>query len=425
MVLKKKSLLHSIFYMSGATVIAQLINIVSQPIIVRLVSPQTLGIYTFLVGTANIVIPIASLKLEMLLVSEKKEKIAQYLTDLCLILVCLVSFLFLLIIGIGYSCRLSVLTQYGLIIFCIPIIVFTNGIRFVFLNYNNRYKQYDVISKISIIRELARALIQVISGLIHIGVIGMIAGYVLAPLFCIKYQTKDFIQRLKNRAVISGNKIISLFKANKNQVAFLVPAQALNSFSFSLIIISISLIYSAEELGYYSVGIKLLEIPLVLITTSVCKVIFQKISSDVNNDKGILHMFSKTTMILTGISVLFFSVLYITGPYLAKLIFGNNYILAGFYTKCLCLMYALRFIATSFTGLFTLFNKQKIELYLMTILITTLIIIGSICKWMHLSITSYLWMVGCAFSITYVTIWILYYVLCKSHDKHIMIKSLT
>ena len=72
--------------MSATTVVAQSINIIAQPILTRLISAETLGIYTFLVSLANMAIPVASLKLDMLIVSEDSDDEAQYVTDLSIVI---------------------------------------------------------------------------------------------------------------------------------------------------------------------------------------------------------------------------------------------------------------------------------------------------------------------------------------------------
>ena len=78
---KKNSIWVGILHMGLGTVLAQMINIVVQPILTRVFPAETLGIYTYLISLATMIIPVASLKLDMLIVSEPNEKEAQYITD--------------------------------------------------------------------------------------------------------------------------------------------------------------------------------------------------------------------------------------------------------------------------------------------------------------------------------------------------------
>ena len=63
-------LFRNIALMSSATVAAQMINVVIQPILTRIVPAETLCVFTFLLCMANIAMPVASIKLELLLISE-------------------------------------------------------------------------------------------------------------------------------------------------------------------------------------------------------------------------------------------------------------------------------------------------------------------------------------------------------------------
>ena len=71
---KKNSIWVGILHMGLGTVLAQMINIVVQPILTRIFPTETLGIYTYLISLATMIIPVASLKLDMLIVSEPNRK---------------------------------------------------------------------------------------------------------------------------------------------------------------------------------------------------------------------------------------------------------------------------------------------------------------------------------------------------------------
>lgn len=257
-------LFRNIALMSSATVAAQIINVVIQPILTRIVPAETLGIFTFLVSMANIAIPVASLKLDLLITSEADDNRAQYITDVCIVLTTIISLIFLLVISGGYLMKANIFSQYGPIIFTVPLMVFTNGVRFLFISYNNRYRQYKIIGLIGILRELTRGGIQILSGLLTLGALGQVSGYVLAPISGLKKQTKEYVLKFTNRQKLDYATFKDIIIKGKKQILYLVPAQFLNSFSSSLVILFISMLYSTEQLGYYSAGVRLLEVPMIL-----------------------------------------------------------------------------------------------------------------------------------------------------------------
>ena len=362
--LKGNSLLSGIFYMGFGTVIAQMINVLIQPVLTRIVPAEILGIYTFVVSMANIVIPIASLKLEMLVVSEKDDTEAQLITDVCVWINLIISATYFVIILIGYNIPgLSTFNKYGAVVFLAPLLALTNGIRFLFISYNNRYKKYKLITGVAIIREAVRAVIQVISGLLSFGVIGQTMGYALSPVVGLHLQAKEYLAKRKERKKLTFDKAKEIvLKKGKGQILYLVPGQFINSFSNSFLTISITTLFSATVLGHYSAGVRLLEIPILFITSNVNKVCYQRFSENVANRRPLTKTLFSLIAVLSVISFGGFGLLFFIAPRLSELVFGQGYYIAGVYIKHLCLMYAIRLVATSFNGIFTIFGKQKYEL---------------------------------------------------------------
>ena len=412
-------LFRNIALMSSATVAAQIINVVIQPILTRIVPAETLGIFTFLVSMANIAIPVASLKLDLLITSEADDNRAQYITDVCIVLTTIISLIFLLVISGGYLMKANIFSQYGPIIFTVPLMVFTNGVRFLFISYNNRYRQYKIIGLIGILRELTRGGIQILSGLLTLGALGQVAGYALAPISGLKKQTKEYVLKFTNRQKLDYATFKDIIIKGKKQILYLVPAQFLNSFSSSLVILFISMLYSTEQLGYYSAGVRLLEVPMIFITANVSKVFYKQISEDVNLHNLVLPKFVKISFALLLISTLAFGTLYFIAPQFSRIVFGKGYEVAGEYIKCLCLMYLVRMVATSFTGLFTIFGKQQIELGLNIFLIVAASVVYVISRKIDLPIISFMWLISISYSIMYLTLWLGYFSLCRTHDLKI------
>lgn len=417
--LKKNALLKGIFYMGFGTIIAQCINVLIQPVLTRLVPAETLGIYTYIISMANILIPVASLKLEMLVVSERDENEAQLLVDVCLILNVIISIAFFIVIVVGYNIGSeNVFNKYGNIIFLAPLLVLMNGIRFLFISYNNRYKKYKLITGVAILREALRAVIQVLSGLLSFGATGQVLGYALSPVLGLQWQTKHYIDLLKKRRFANFSKFKDILtRKGKHQILFLVPGQFINSFSSSLITISITSLFSASTLGYYSAGVRILEIPMLFITSNVNKVCFQKFSENVREHKPLVKTMLSLVIGLSFISFVGFGVLYLIAPQFSEIVFGKGYYLAGIYIKQLCVMYAIRLVATSFNGLFTIFEKQKYELALNIALIVVAGVAFICSKIFILGIESYLKIICIGYALVYFILLSGYYFVCSKYDR--------
>ena len=418
---KKNSIWVGILHMGLGTVLAQMINIVVQPILTRIFPTETLGIYTYLISLATMIIPVASLKLDMLIVSEPNEKEAQYITDACIIINILISLIYAIVIIVGYQVSdNNIFNKYGIIIYVVPVLVFTNGLRFLFISYLNRHKEYKTISIIAIIREAIRAVIQVGAGFLSLGVFSLSMGYAVSPLFGLNIQMRNYLKELKERPRINLKKFkeIVLVKG-KRQILFLVPAQFINSFSASLVTISITALFSAKILGYYSAGVRILDIPIVFITSNVSKVCYQRISENVANKKPVLRTLMSVIIVLSVVSIMGFGTLYVIAPRLSEIVFGQGYRVAGEYIRCLCVMYAVRLVATSFAGVYTVFKKQNFELILNILLIVSAGVSYVVCSMFNFEVTTYLKFMNTGYTIVYLLMLLGYIVMCKNYDKKI------
>lgn len=418
---KSNSIWIGITHMGLGTVLAQMINIVAQPILTRIFPAETLGIYTYIISLATMIIPVASLKLDMLIVSESDDKEAQYITDACIIINVFISLIYALVIAVGYQITdNNIFNKYGIIIYIVPVLVFTNGLRFLFISYLNRYKEYKTISVIAIIREAIRAIIQVGSGFLSLGAFSLSMGYAISPLFGLNIQTKDYIKKLKKRPRISAQKFkeVVLIKGIR-QILYLVPAQFINSFSSSLVTISITALFSAKVLGYYSAGVRILDVPIVFITSNVSKVCYQRISENVSSNKPVLKTLMSVIVVLSIVSVIGFGTLYFIAPGLSEIVFGNGYRDAGEYIRCLCVMYAFRLVATSFAGVFTVFKKQNFELILNILLIMSAGLSYMVCSVLKTEVTTYLKLMNIGYTGVYLLMLLGYIVVCKNYDKKV------
>jgi drug/metabolite transporter (DMT)-like permease len=79
----------------------------------------------------------------------------------------------------------------------------------------------------------------------------------------------------------------------------------------------------------------------------------------------------------------------------------------------------MRLIATSFAGVYTVFNKQNFELILNILLIAVAAVGYTLTYMLKLKITQYLWIIGIGYAFIYVLMIAGYVYICKKFDKSI------
>jgi O-antigen/teichoic acid export membrane protein len=120
--------------------------------------------------------------------------------------------------------------------------------------------------------------------------------------------------------------------------------------------------YNPELIGYYAIGMRLLNIPLNMLSMSVGQVFFQQISKYVKNQVPIFPFLRSTgfKLALLGFPGLF--LIFLVGPVMFQFIFGENWTRAGEIASILAPYFYIRFIASPLSPIFALIGKQYLSL---------------------------------------------------------------
>ncbi len=399
-----------------ATIIGQVISIISQPILTRLCSPEELGVYGIVTSMASIVIPIASLKLEFLIVTEKDDDKADRITQTCCRLTFLVAVLFLI-----YSIIMYVLGSYnfikmGICIVLFPVLIIAHGLRVIFAMYNNRFSEYKMLANLNVLRSLIRTLIQLLSSIIGGGSIGLTIGYSISPIYGIRTQTRRYREKLKHCKELTISQSIQIVKDNLSHIINLVPAEFANTCALSAITLTISGLFGTTIVGYYSLSIRVLAIPLSLISVNVSQVFLRKITTVIQEKQSAYECCIKTMKALSIISCTGFTVLFFIAPYVCEIIFGEGWKLAGIYISILSPMYALNFVASSLISVYVVAEKQRNQLIIQSTFLVTcglLYLFAIMFKW---NIELYLIFISIIYTIIYIIMLFDIVRICKGVD---------
>jgi len=415
---RKHSYFRNILTLGFGTVLAQSFNFLSQPILTRFVSTEIIGQYSYIVSLAMIVIPIASLKLEMLIVVEKDELKAQYITDTCILTALLLSAIWGLLLVAGHFLHISKLGNYGVILLLVPIMVFLEGAKYIFSSYNNRYGEYKIIARLAIFREGSKAAFQIMDALIKGTLWGQVIGHAFSPLLGITTRLEGYNQRCKDRERLTLKRAWGVIMKGKAQILYTAPSQFINTYAYSMILFSIASLYTDADVGFYSISLKVLGLPMMYVTTNVSKVIFHRISHIVNNGEKSFPFIIKNVAGLFFISMIGFMTLYFFSPLLCRIIFGSAYEISGIFIQQLCLMYCIRFVTTSFSGLFTAYRKQHFEIFFNVMLFSGTLLAYTLALLNQYNIYKFLSIINICTSIVYSSQLIVYMYTAFKFDKH-------
>lgn len=377
--IKNSRFVKNIGLLAGATLIVQVISFFLTPIITRLYSPENYGLYGTLITCSSILVSFFSLKFEMGIIKSDNIEEERDLTFLSLASV-LVFFLFTFLIGLSFEFwDFSIFGIEGKILIGSSIIAFFLSISNIFQQVLNNLEKYKVISLKTVLSKLVITSTQILYGLKGNSYISLILGQISGLLIGMIYLLSR-IPRTLLRFDLSIKRLKKTVINNKYFPRYLALQGLLNAVSQSVPVIFLNHFYSETIVGNYFLAIAILQLPLSLLGKSIRQVFFKNISVDNKDPQKILKKLKKIVLVLSLLSTPFLFIIIFFGIDLFTFIFGDDWIIAGEFSKYLIFWVVLMFINIPTSSVLILINKQKVqaqyEFFLLFVRVISFLICG-------------------------------------------------
>lgn len=377
--IKNSRFVKNIGLLAGATLTAQLISFFLTPVITRLYSPVNYGLYGTVITYSSILVSFYSLKFEMGIIKSDNMEEEKDLTFLSLASV--LTF-FLLTFTIGLSLLLWDLSIFGIegkILIGSSVIAFFLSISNVFIQVLNNLEKYKVISLRTVINKIIITSTQVLYGLkgnsfVYL-ILGQISGLFIGMIYLLNQTPRALL-----RFDVSITRLKQTIINNKYFPAYLTLQGLLNALSQSVPVIFLNYFYSEAIVGNYFLAIAMLQLPVSLLGKSIRQVFYKNISVDKKDPKKVLKKLKKIVLTLGFLSIPFLFIIVLFGVDLFTFVFGDDWVIAGEFSKYLILWVILMFINIPTSSVLILINKQKVqaqyELFLLLARVSSFIICG-------------------------------------------------
>ncbi|CUN15907.1 lipopolysaccharide biosynthesis protein [Turicibacter sanguinis] len=412
---ENKFLLNAIMKLATGSLMAQIIMVVVSPISTRLFTPQELGVYTLVLTAVSMFGPVLSLRYDIAIVLGKDKRETYALVKISLV----ISIAMSLIIGSGYvyylKDNIDVQGEIGNFVYALIPILCITGLTNILTAYNNKNQEYGIIGSVQVIRAVVQNGIMILAGILQLGSIGLIISQLIGNCAGISKQSKKIIKEIK---IIWKVEVDTLKKAlidYRQQIYFSTPAIFVNAASYSLINFVVSDLYGMDTFGYYSLSYRMLGIPLSLVVVNVSKVFFEQAVKDRSEKGSYRDMFIKVLILLIPISITMAGAIYLLGPSIFEIVFGEGWGIAGEYARILVPMFSIKLIVSTLSPSFTISSKQNIELPLQVLFFIVLLLgyIGG--KKYNFSIENFLTTISIGYSFVYIVF--LAYMIKLSSEK--------
>ncbi|HCY6988288.1 TPA: type 8 capsular polysaccharide synthesis protein Cap8K [Staphylococcus aureus] len=396
------------FLMILSSGIAQVILIITTPIITRLYSPTEFGEFTIFSNIAMILIPIINARYDLLIVNTKNDRSANILSQISF----LISLLILLILIPIFAISAWLYPNFILDFIFIIIMLFLVSLTNIFTNYLNKKRKYKVLSLINVFRAGSMALLQIIFGLLALGSLGLIIGFSLSYIAGITLGYKTFKKHFN--IVRDKEETKALFLENKNQLVYSTPSILLNSLSFSVVVFFIGILYTNTEVGIYGMAIRVLGIPVTIISLGLSKIFMQQANDYYIEHGNFRNLLLKFSSILVIVSIILYVPLYLFSEELVNILLGHSWVDAITVIKIVIPLFVIRLIVSTVSLSVIVLQKQQLELILQALFLIGTTVTFVISKMLNLTFLNFVSINTVVLILSYMIFFIALYYFAKN-----------
>lgn len=342
-----------ILVMLRGNFIAQILGVFGTIYLAKLYGEEAYGYFGFFISIVSISNIINTLQLEKCIVIAKEKSESIFWFNFALKIIPIISVLFFSILYFSsFFITIDKLNIYS--IFCLIVGSIVLSFNLVHSSFFTYLKRFVIMSNSKIFITVSNLLFQIIL-FYYYDIFGLIIGFLITQtLVCIYFFIKNgsFLKSIKSE---NGKQYL---KSNSEIIKYLLPSNLLNSLANNLMPILILTFFGTTEAGVYFLSLKILGIPLFLISSSVADVYFKKASELYQNNRGKLIKLTKN-IVKTNFLVMFGFIVFINTIciYLLEWYFDKSWESLRTYIFILSFLMLARITFNPISSLIVVLNK--------------------------------------------------------------------
>lgn len=363
----KKGFFSDVLKLVSSATIAQALSILLSPILSRLFSPEAFGTAEVFASILSVISVMVCLSYELAIMLPEKDEDASNLLVGSLIFVGVFTVLTALSVLLLKSLIPRWLGAPDLepLLWLLPIGVLTNGVHIALRYWNTRRKRFGFLSGVQIASSVSKRALQVgAGGLGYVGPGSLVGSNVfgfLLPAFGLGYKTwqcdKHALLRVNRRS------IARLLRRYRKFPLVNSWSRLFSSLSLNIPALLLSTFFTQEVVGLYSLGRRVILLPMTLIANAIQQVFFQRVSVE-KSRQGTTHTTVKSvfqSLLLIGLGPL--AGISVIAPELFGFVFGKEWVEAGLYMRWMTPWMLLRLISSPISNLISVLERQEVGLY--------------------------------------------------------------
>lgn len=352
----------SVGVLAAGTAVSQLIAFAVAPLLGRLYTPADFGLFGVFIAVAAMASVIVTLRLDLAVVVPESDEEAMDVVGAGVLTVTAMTALAALLVLVAGGLLGRLLGEPGAVplLALLPLYLGANGV-FHMLNYwSTRTSHFARLSVAEATRSVSVAGVQVAGGYLGSGAAGLtfgqVFGQVVSAAILVARSARANGELFTRRLTLHGaRRVVARFK---DFVVFGTPQALVNAINQGLPAFVLTVSFDAGIAGHYLMAQRLLSAPIGLLGRSTRQVLYPRLSRAMS-DGSALRVALRATLLLAVAAAVPVALIVAAGPAIYRFVLGNEWVLAGEFSRYLVLWLAVAFVNIPSVSLVPLLEMQR------------------------------------------------------------------
>lgn len=360
LLLKYKST--NIFILAGSSAGANLLAVVITPLLSRLYTPESFGIFASFTAITALLNAFSSLRLEVAIPVVPRDRDANNLAFTCAVLVsCFVIVIAILIpLSRDYLACWNDFRRIDQFLWLVPVAVFSLGIFQVLSYCAIRANAFKTLARVKLCQSLSNSLFTIF--LAGLGPLGLILSQTLMQGLAVAQFIRARVFRLESISIFKLSFISHFLARFSDFVLYNTPSGLVNVAASSMPVILLSSYFGQDQIGQFFLAQKLLLFPASLVGTSVSQVYLGS-AREALGEGNIRHIMLAYARKLFVVGAVFCVVAYLLSPLIIPVLFGAKWTLASKLVVLLLPLLLGNLVVSTLSATYYVARAVRVELF--------------------------------------------------------------
>jgi O-antigen/teichoic acid export membrane protein len=311
--------------LASANAAAQLIGIVSLPLLTRIFSPADFGILAIFTACQGFALAAATGRVEWLLPGARNRGQAAALIGLGLA-ICGASGLIVLAAAALFADKITALVglpvEHSNVLYLVPLGIMGGGMQLILQAWHTRKGKLSAVSVSKMCQSILTMFASLAAGLAGIGAWGLISSYLLGiwTAVAMLLRRESFLLGMSSRVRLSH--IRNAFRYSRGEIGSSLALGIVNALTSVSTTIMISLYYGPAIVGWYALAFRLGAAPVTLFTMALAYSFWATGAELVRTDAAQLRQFYLRSLMRLAVPGLILTLVFLAGPLYVGPLFG-------------------------------------------------------------------------------------------------------